>query len=184
MNWVKLVGETSQWNGLKISFLNIVSLRKHRNELSIILHDNDIDIIGLSETRLDENIGDAEVSIEGYKIFRNDRNANGGGVAIYVKDTLPEPKIKQNCDNIELLSLEIKQQKARPFFFVCWYRPPTSGVDEAAFENLRESLGDLDKEGKEIILVGDTNCDFKNSTNANTKKTEACVFRISNRAVD
>ena len=134
------------------------------------MHDNDIDIIGLSETRLDENIGDAEVSIEGYKIFRNDRNANGGGVAIYVKDTLPEPKIKQNCDNIELLSLEIKQQNARPFFFVCWYRPPTSGVDEAAFENLRESLGDLDKEGKEIILVGDTNCDFKNSTNANTKK--------------
>ena len=85
---------------LRLLFLNIVSLRKHRNELSIILHDNDIDIIGLSETRLDENIGDAEVSIEGYKIFRNDRNANGGGVAIYVKDTLPEPKIKQNCDNI------------------------------------------------------------------------------------
>ena len=49
-------------------------------------------------------------------------------------------------------------------------RPSTSGVDEAAFENLRESLGDLDKEGKEIIFVGDTNCYFKNSTNANTKK--------------
>ena len=155
--------------GLKIAFLNIVSLRKHRNELSIILHDNDIDIIGLSETQFDENIGYAEVSIEGYKIFRNDRNTYGGGVAIYVKNTLPEPKIKQNSNKIELLSLEIKKQNARPFFSACWYRPPTSGVDETAFNNLREPLGDLDKERKEIILVGDTNCDFKNNSNANTK---------------
>ena len=44
------------------------------------------------------------------------------------------------------------------------------GVDIAAFENLRESLEDLDKEGFEIILVGDTNCDFKTIANANAKR--------------
>ena len=36
-------------------------------------------------------------------------------------------------------------------------------------ENLRETLGILDKEGKEIILVGDTSCNFKDRNNANTK---------------
>ena len=54
-------------------------------------------ISGLSESRLDESIRDHEVLIQGYKIFRNCRNANGGGVAIYVKDTLPVPKIKQKA---------------------------------------------------------------------------------------
>ena len=34
-------------------------------------------------------------------------------------------------------------------------------MDEIAFENLRETLSILDNEGKEMILVGDTNYDFK-----------------------
>ena len=87
--------------------------------------------------------------------------SNGGGVAIYVKDSLPAPTIKLRSDKIELLSLEIKPKNARSFFLVCWYRPPTASVDEIAFENLRETPGTLDKEGKEMILVGDTNYDFK-----------------------
>ena len=41
--------------------------------------DNEIDIIGLSETRLDETVKDQDVSINGYRIYRNDRNPNGGG---------------------------------------------------------------------------------------------------------
>ena len=43
-------------------------------------------------------------------------------------------------------------------------------VDDVAFENLREILAKLDKEEKEIILVGDTNCDTMDHKNANTKK--------------
>ena len=89
----------------------------------------------------------------------NDRELNGGGVAIYAKDSLSEPTIKQRCDKLELLALDVKPKNAKSLFFICWYRPPTSSVDETAFENLRETLGILDREGKEIILVGDTNCD-------------------------
>ena len=70
-------------NSLKIVFLNIVSFRKYKDELGVILHDNDIDIIGLSETRLDKNIKDCELAIEGCKIFRNDRDANGGSCKLY-----------------------------------------------------------------------------------------------------
>ena len=43
-------------------------------------------------------------------------------------------------------------------------------VDDAAFENLREILRKLDKEEKEISLVGDTNCDIMDHINANAKK--------------
>ena len=59
-----------------------------------MLNDHDIDIIGLSETELDETISDTEVNISGYKILRNDHDVNGGGVAIYVKASLPEPTVK------------------------------------------------------------------------------------------
>ncbi len=48
-------------------------------------------------------------------------------------------------------------------------------MDETTFENLERYLGEIDKEGKEIILMGDTNCDFKNNTNANTKRLN-CIY--------
>ena len=80
------------------------------------------------------------------------------------------PKIKQKSDTLVMLSLEIKQKNERRFFLVCWYRPPTSAVDNVAFENLRESLGALVEEGNETIYVGNTTCDFKNTANVNTKQ--------------
>ena len=113
--------------------------------------DHDIDIIGLSETRLDETISDSEVSISGYKIFRNDRDVNGGGVAIYVKASLLEPTVKIKSKNLELISLEIAPQHAKPFLVVCWYRPPTA---DDAFENLREVLKNLDRDAKKLSLLG------------------------------
>ena len=59
----KVLGSRKR-NGLKIAFLNIVSLRKYKNELDIILHDNDIDIIGLSEKRLDKH----KILLDDYKV--------------------------------------------------------------------------------------------------------------------
>ena len=47
-----------------------------------MLNSNDIDIIGLSETRLDKTVSDSEVCINGYNIFRNDRDVNGGGLEV------------------------------------------------------------------------------------------------------
>ena len=81
------------------------------------------------------------VSIEGYRMYRKDRDCNGGGVAMYVKESLPEPAIKLTSDKLELIALEVSpSDHARPFAIVCWYRPPTAGIDDTAFENLREIL--------------------------------------------
>ena len=127
-----------------------------------MLKDNDIDIIGLCETRLDDKIKDSEVSIPGYQIYRNDPDSKGGGVAIYVKETIPQP-------NVKLLCLKVAPKHGKSFFVVCWYRPPTSGVDTPAFNQLRDILKNLDLSEKEIILIGDTNCDLKATGNSNAE---------------
>ena len=89
--------------------MNIVFLRKHKSELGIILHDNNIDIIGLSKARLDSKVNDSEVSIHGYRIYRNDKDSNEGGVAVYVREDHPEPIIKIKSDKLELISLEVSR---------------------------------------------------------------------------
>ena len=48
-------------------------------------------------------------------------------------------------------------------------------MDDISFENLRETLKEVDKEEKEIneiILIGATNCDFKSNKNADAKNFE------------
>lgn len=46
-------------------------------------------ILAFTENWLDNSISDGEVSLPGYSIFRSDRtNGRGGGVAVYVKETL------------------------------------------------------------------------------------------------
>ena len=66
-------------------------------------------------------------------------------------------------ERLELLCVEISPPKSKPFLVVAWYRPPNDPVD--SFNKLEKALAFLDKEGKEIILLGDTNFDLaKKST--------------------
>ena len=59
--------------------------------------------------------------------------------------------------NLELVCIEIKPVRAAPFFVMAWYRPPN--VSDG-FDHMEECLQFLDREDKETILLGDTNCDF------------------------
>ena len=64
-------------------------------------------------------------------------------------------------NKLELIELEFDPIHAKPFIIISWYRPPTSGADDVSFEYLRDLLKEADKEEKEIILIGDTNCHLK-----------------------
>ena len=68
----------------------------------------------------------------------------------------------RGCDlpenTLELICIEIKPLKYRPFLVVAWYRPPNDPV--ASFDKLEQILNFLGREEKEIILIGDTNCDL------------------------
>lgn len=157
--------------GVKISQLNVVSLRKHKVEVAKLMHDHQLDILGLNETRLKKDIQDCEVSIEGYDIYRHDRNTSGGGVALYIKNTLPHHKRDDVKDpNLEIVGIELTPKHAKSYIVLCWYRPPTEGTDISTFEALTKLIKRLDAEGKEIILVGDTNSDYKKPKDCNTRK--------------
>lgn len=63
--------------GLKIVNINICSLRNKVHEISNLLLSNNIHIMAISETHLDPSF-DTEVAIQGYNIYRRDRNVYGG----------------------------------------------------------------------------------------------------------
>ena len=99
--------------------LNIASLIKHIDQLRTILLDKPSHILSINETRLSENIDDGFVKINGYDIFRADRNRAGGGVALYVKTAI-NANLQQDLvsDDLEVICLEIKRAKSKPFFVI------------------------------------------------------------------
>ena len=66
--------------GFKIGSLNITSLYKHIDELTVLMAKQTFDILALNETRLDNTISDSLVHLPGYNVIRCDRNRSGGGV--------------------------------------------------------------------------------------------------------
>ena len=125
----------------------------------MILKNLDIHIFALNDTILDKSYPNELTEITGYQQERLERNCNGGGVSIYVKDTI---KYKLRSDvpiyGLELICIEIEPPKSKPFLVLSWYWPPSETID--SFNKLERVLSCLDKESKEIILLGDTNCDL------------------------
>ena len=129
--------------------------------------------IGLTETWLKDH-KDAEINIEGYKVFRSDRKRKkkgrrgrlSGGVAIYVRDDIASttvPKITYSNGVIEMLGLYSPSEN---LFIAIIYRQPddeagghrsTSSEFKAALDKLAALLNDLPSPAPNVILGGDFN---------------------------
>ncbi len=87
--------------GFKMAFLNIVSLPKKIDEINFSMSNKFIDLIAFNETRLDANITDNMINLDGYDIVRKDRSRNGGGVCIYLRSSI-DYKIRDDLVPSEL----------------------------------------------------------------------------------
>lgn len=121
---------------------------------------NNFDVICLSETWLNDGISDDIISINNYKIYRNDRlNRPGGGVAVFVKDNFNVRVISNHlCINIEHLRLEVIINNTRLILAVV-YRPPTQPLADF-LNSFEEVMGYSIISSDNIICCGDFNVDF------------------------
>ena len=101
-----------------------------------------LDILALSETRLDNTFTDAAVSIEGFSLVRRDRCRSGGGVAFYIRNVI-DYKIRSDFSDpdLEFLCIQIQKPKTKPFLLSNWYRPPNSPIE--LFDKFEVLLGKL-----------------------------------------
>ena len=94
----------SNLKGLKIANLNVNSILKHIDDIRIFLSDNPFDILAINESKIDSSIRDSEIHINNYSIIHLDRNRFGGGVAIYIKNTIPYFERRDLVpDNLEMM---------------------------------------------------------------------------------
>ena len=121
------------------------------------MHSKVIDILAINESRLSSSISNGEVSIPGYILERNDRNRDGGGVALYIRNTINYELLHDyDDDRLEWLGIKVNKFMTKPFIVGTWYRPPDANAEILmAFESLIDRIEML---GLEVNIIGDFNC--------------------------
>ena len=128
--------------------------------MEILLKDQGIHILALNETKIDDNYASDLLQIDGDRFVRHDRNRDGCGVGFYISNTIvADVRDDLPSFSLEVRCIEVQPVKAKSFFLVTWYRPPSDHVD--TFDRLDQFFRVLDAEDKEIIILGDTNCDVR-----------------------
>ena len=159
------LGNLLNGRGMKIVHQNIRGLELHKSNLEeIIASYRGIDLIGLSETHMNTNISSDEVYLDGYNLERLDRGCGkGGGVAVYVNHKLPYCRRDDlECKNIECTWIKVLLPKSRGILVGNIYRPPDSSayLSKNFNDKLTEILSIVLAKNKEVLILGDLNCNF------------------------
>ena len=110
-------------NKIILGHLNINSVRSKFECLRDIINNN-IDILLISETKLDVTFPVGQFLINGFHSpVRKDRNDKGGGLLLYIQEHIPFREIMIHpTPNIEIIFVEINLRK-RKWLLICSYNP-------------------------------------------------------------
>ena len=135
---------------------------------------NHFHILCLNETRLDCNISDGEVAIDGYTLVRKDRNRNGGGVAVYINNNIPFTVESDFMDSTkEMIWLQSRPDKENCFYLACLYRPPSTSKNEY-ISYLIDNITNVMQYNLNIIVTGDLNIDCSNVNDHTNQLLQLC----------
>ena len=116
-----------------------------------------------SETFLNDDISDHQITIEGYNIIRRDRNSKeGGALIIYLRNDIECSRRKDlEHDIVEAIWLEITL-KHKKILLALTYRPPNEHtVSYNTWLNyMEEAISSAYVEDKSIIILGDIKIDL------------------------
>ena len=90
--------------------LNINSIQNKFEELAATIKKIGAHVAFIRETKIDASYPDAQFSIPGYALYRNDSKKGGGGIMALVSSSLTKKRLKpgKHYKTLELLTLEVK----------------------------------------------------------------------------
>ena len=108
INPVKVLNNIHQTrsNRLVIAQLNISSLRNKFAWLSTMIKDYD-HLLSILETKIDSSFPTAQFHIDGYTIHWRDRDENGDGLLLYVREDVPSALLKRKKEMVIMLKKEM-----------------------------------------------------------------------------
>ena len=154
-------------NRLVLAHLNINSIRNKFDALKHIIKEN-IDILFISESKIDDSFPENQFTLNGFNHFRYDRDSSGGGGVMFIREDIPCREIKlQVPKNFEGYFFEVKLRKQK-WLLCVGYNPNKNGISN--FLNiLGKSLDRHLSTYENLIFMGDFN-----SETSETSMKEFC----------
>lgn len=120
------------------------------------------DLISVVETHLDDSDDESRLQLDGYSFIKSNHplNVKRGGVALYVKDSIPMNQRYDLSTLPECVVCEIHINK-RKYFFTVVYRAPNQDQDEfkSFTDNFELLISKMQLETPYcIVITGDFNC--------------------------
>ena len=143
---------------MTIFYQNVRGLKSKINSLQCIIEESKPTIIVLVETHLDE---EEEIELEGYKVERNDRNGDGGGVLIAYKDVIKNivsniVKVKEGYEGLWVdINNKVGKIKLGTVYFP--QENETKARIEEAFDKLKENVEEWRSRDERCVIIGDFN---------------------------
>ena len=141
-------------------------------ELELFCQSEKPDIIFGTESHLDSDYLNNEVFPTQYKVFRRDRDKNGGGVFIAYKSDFIITEVEKTIENTtnECLIAKLETTKNPPLYLVVFYRPTDN--KEGALVELGKQLNFITNKNQlpHLIVAGDFNVPSINWSNNSISK--------------
>ena len=116
------------------------------------------DILSIQETKIDSTFPKSQFPLQGYNTYRRDRKKGGGGILLYVRNSIPCYQIKTTCGEVEAILIDI-QLGQQHFSLLLAYKPPS--VKNEIFKREMSVLLNLAiLNCPDVICIGDLNCDL------------------------
>ena len=116
-----------------------------------------VDILMLSETKLDSTFPSIQFLINGFSVpHRLDRNSKGGGILLYVRDKIIVLALNRYSlpPHIEVLFLELNQRNRKWLVCCSSYNPHKTLIKEH-LRVITEGIQFYSKDYENILLMGD-----------------------------
>ena len=163
--------------------LNINGLRNKFFEIHDILKDNLLDLFFISETKLDSSFPNAQFQVPGFKYYRVDRNAHGGGIAAYIRSDLPHRR-RPDLESVVIAPVEAFVIEViilnEVWLDICMYSPHSKhkmaccGTIDAIIDACQS------KRPTNIFVFGDLNINCLSDTESRCLKDVMDVFGLCN----
>ena len=148
-------------DSLRILYYNARSLLPKLDDLFVTIETHNFpDIVCIVESWLGHDVGDQEIAIPNYNIFRHDRNRYGGGILIYVKDSYTTSVLPGVPPDLEIITICVQSGNCKACLSL-FYRPSSSS--SVIFDTFCKYLESLNTaQFSNFILLGDFNVNFVN----------------------
>ena len=149
-------------NRLIIGHININSIRNKFEMLSSKVN-GQIDILMISETKLDNSFPTMQFVMKGYnKPYRIDRNSNGGGILVYVREDIPSKILSNFTLSTESVIIEINLRRKK-WLLCCTYNAHKNLISNHLSE-ISKALDIYSSSYDNIVIMGDFNSEPNESS--------------------